>query len=705
MDRLKSLLWSFGFALVMISFMTSLAVPGFAGPIVKITQPRHNQTVTGQIMIQVAYESDSNQPITRLEIYVDGKLGNQYVLAVPRTRGVQSFKWDFTMAAATAHSISARAIDAAGEVGAAEITVEVTRADTSAGADRIPPVVNIYYPAQGARVAGEIEVRVDATDNVGVKYVFFYIDGKLHKMIMNAPPFVDVWDTTRVADGPHVLQAKAMDEAENPASSAEVTVFVENHTMTSTPMTALAQPATPPVVTRSEVPTMAPPPTPPTPPAPPSIASTPASGVTSPIMGAPQLTAPQPTVTPTRFGVTTSPSERLMTRREIERAPVGVQVARYGYLPTLPPLKPTTRTSQPELMLAALPAVEETPAATIGALPAGDTPGAAIAPRTTGDMIAAANVQPRLTVPRMLAAQSAVTTYGDIVALEETADVSATIAALPAAPRLTTPRASIPEMEYLDTGASSGDAGWVRMEPALQVRPSEVSLAPRLTAPLRELPAAEVLATPDELGSDVMTVLVRRPGADNSEGLLAMLHQRTSTPGMLEAQPRVVAAATDTDVRPLEVAVLPASTRRAAIPADGKLTTPSGVPVAPVAMTQFQDIQVLFNAKALDLLASPEFRDGISLAPLREIFEATDGVLYWFPVEKRVRAVNADTEINLQIGDPSVRVNDQTRVLEVAPYIKKGRTMVPLQFIADTLDVTVTFNPRSGQICLTSNKF
>jgi len=70
-----------------------------------------------------------------------------------------------------------------------------------------------------------------------------------------------------------------------------------------------------------------------------------------------------------------------------------------------------------------------------------------------------------------------------------------------------------------------------------------------------------------------------------------------------------------------------------------------------------------------------------------------------------VRAVNARTEINLQIGDPNVRVNDQTRTLEVAPYIKQGRTMVPLQFIADTLDVTVTFNPQSGQICLTSNKF
>jgi hypothetical protein len=61
--------------------------------------------------------------------------------------------------------------------------------------------------------------------------------------------------------------------------------------------------------------------------------------------------------------------------------------------------------------------------------------------------------------------------------------------------------------------------------------------------------------------------------------------------------------------------------------------------------------------------------------------------------------------MQITIGDPEVTVNDHSRVLQVAPYIKRGRTMVPLQFLADTLDVTVTFNPDSGQICLTSNEF
>jgi len=98
-------------------------------------------------------------------------------------------------------------------------------------------VVSIYYPAQGAEVEGQIELKANATDNVGVKAVFFYVDGKLHTMIMNAPPYVAQWDTTRTADGPHVLKASAWDEQENRGDSAEVTVLVKNRSQTTAEVT------------------------------------------------------------------------------------------------------------------------------------------------------------------------------------------------------------------------------------------------------------------------------------------------------------------------------------------------------------------------------------------------------------------------------------------------------------------------------------
>ena len=60
-------------------------------------------------------------------------------------------------------------------------------------------------------------------------------------------------------------------------------------------------------------------------------------------------------------------------------------------------------------------------------------------------------------------------------------------------------------------------------------------------------------------------------------------------------------------------------------------------------------------------------------------------------------------DLGLRIGERTAQVNYQPRELQLAPYIKNGRTMVPLQFLADVLDLTLTINPDSGQIVISSN--
>ncbi len=650
MERLQSLLWNALMAMAVIGLVVTLAMPGaVAGPAVKITQPSHGQVVTGEIIINVAYRSDSDQPVTRLEILVDGKLAREYNLAAPRLEGVQSFSWDFSFAASSAHAIGARAIDASGEAGSAEITVTVQSAATRPGRDQVPPVVSIYYPAQGAHVSGDVEIRGEATDNVGVKYVFFYIDGDLHKMIMNAPPFSYLWDTTRSSDGPHVIQAKAMDEDENAARSAEVTVFVENHAMTITPaegtLPATSRPTEATVVE----------------PAPQIVPPTPAP--------------PQPSVTPRDFGREDAAAPTPRSFRQVQRAEGDVSLAAIGYVPAIAYSEEAARISMPR-MLAALPMIEPLPESRgLPALPA-ETP------------------TPRLTERG------------------EAEPLGPEIAALETGPRLTTPRG------HVAPSAATGvppvaEAGWVRVDPVLHVAPEGASPAPRTTSPqtqIAALPPKPASVAPPVLGAAALaeaeTIIVKRPDSGELGTMVARPEQRTTQPGLLlelGAPPQLASAESDAQV--LRVALLPREAAHAAIPADGRVTNPGGAELIAVAAMSFEEVEVLFDSEALELRAQPEMKEGISIAPLREIFEHTDGVLYWFPVEKRVRAVNAETDIRLQIGDPAVRVNDEARALEIAPYIKRGRTMVPLQFIADTLDVTITFNPDSGQICITSNKF
>lgn len=635
MDRLGSLFWSGLTALALVAMLTTIAGPAaFAGPIVQITEPAHGQVVQGHILINVAYRTDSNLPIVRLELMIDDQLARQYQLPVPRLEGAQGFNWDFSTAAGSTHSISARAIDQAGQVGQATITVTVTGAGSGPGGqDRVPPVINIYYPAQGAELSGEVEIKAEASDNVGVKYVFFFIDGKLHKMIMNAPPFVDSWDTTRVADGAHVLQAKAMDEAENSAASAEVTVFVRNHDMTGAAAGMVAPPgATPP----SAIPTVG---------------------------------TGEPTIATGAFGTAEDEQPTLMAAASTEE----VRAARVGYVAAINDNVAAARTSLPR-MLAGLPqptlrptdvTAEETVAA-YAAVGSAET-------EAVGPQVAATEFMARTTPPRLLPAE----TVHVVTPLPEGVPVSAPfgpqLVSAEFDQRITMPRAEIAGPTGGATDVATAE-GWAVLEPTLQVVPDPERVA-RNTAP-RTLTPAEVLD------------LEAAPLAE-----------------AVVAAPQTACAARDDLTGATRIAVLPERATQVAIPADGRMTRPGGAMIAPVAAMSFEDVQVLFNHRTLELLTGPENRNGISIAPLREIFEASDGVLYWYPVEKRVRAVRPGTDMQLTIGNPEVQINDQTRTLEVAPYIKQGRTMVPLQFLADTLNVTVTFNPASGQICLTSNDF
>jgi len=49
-------------------------------------------------------------------------------------------------------------------------------------------------------------------------------------------------------------------------------------------------------------------------------------------------------------------------------------------------------------------------------------------------------------------------------------------------------------------------------------------------------------------------------------------------------------------------------------------------------------------------------------------------------------------EVELQIGRPWCRVNDKPTKLPVAPYLKEGRTMVPVRFFAEVLGYTVDYD-------------
>ena len=118
-----------------------------------------------------------------------------------------------------------------------------------------------------------------------------------------------------------------------------------------------------------------------------------------------------------------------------------------------------------------------------------------------------------------------------------------------------------------------------------------------------------------------------------------------------------------------------------------------------------RSVPVTFDTELLKLRTLAVERAGVPVGPLREIFEHTGGVVHWYPADKRVTAHNDRTTVELRIGHEQATVDDETVWLELAPFIKNGRTMVPFTFLQKILDVTVRYEPKSGRIQITSNKF
>lgn len=94
---------------------------------------------------------------------------------------------------------------------------------TNAGADTVLPVVSTSQ----AGTSGNITLSANATDNVGVTLVEYYIDNLL-KASSSVSPYSVSFDSTTLADGGHTLVARAYDAAGNVGVSTPVAFSISN---------------------------------------------------------------------------------------------------------------------------------------------------------------------------------------------------------------------------------------------------------------------------------------------------------------------------------------------------------------------------------------------------------------------------------------------------------------------------------------------
>ena len=108
--------------------------------------------------------------------------------------------------------------------------------------------------------------------------------------------------------------------------------------------------------------------------------------------------------------------------------------------------------------------------------------------------------------------------------------------------------------------------------------------------------------------------------------------------------------------------------------------------------------QMFVNGKTVSLDAPPVIVNSRTLVPLRAIAEALGADVNWNPDTRQVTVKLNDTTILLTIGSPLAMVNGLIIPIDTTPIISNGRTMVPLRFIAETLNAEVSWNPDSKTV-------
>ena len=206
-----------------VTFTPSGSVPADAtAPVVAVSSPASGTTVSGTVTVTTT--ASDTVGVSKVEFYVNSQLQGA------DTAAPYSFSWNTAALTNGSYSLTARAYDAAGNVGqssAVTVTVNNVVADTTI------PAVSVTAPLTGATVSGTVSVTAAASDNVAVSRVEFYLNGVLQTSDSTSP-YSFSWNTASAADGACNLIAKAFDAAGNSATSSTITVTVANAVVTPT---------------------------------------------------------------------------------------------------------------------------------------------------------------------------------------------------------------------------------------------------------------------------------------------------------------------------------------------------------------------------------------------------------------------------------------------------------------------------------------
>lgn len=203
-------------------------------PIVIISKPSNNTTVSGSTNIDVLASDSSG--VSLIELYI-----NNLVVKTCQISASCSYSWNTVSETNGTYNIKATAKDPNGNIGSQNINVII---NNSGPTDITPPLVTINNPMDGAIISGSITITASAFDATSVSTMKIYVDSSLVK-VCNANTCSILGNSNLFADGTHIIRVEAMDPNGNVGTrSINVTISNNGPVITPTPT-----PATTPLIT------------------------------------------------------------------------------------------------------------------------------------------------------------------------------------------------------------------------------------------------------------------------------------------------------------------------------------------------------------------------------------------------------------------------------------------------------------------------
>ncbi len=113
-------------------------------------------------------------------------------------------------------------------------------------------------------------------------------------------------------------------------------------------------------------------------------------------------------------------------------------------------------------------------------------------------------------------------------------------------------------------------------------------------------------------------------------------------------------------------------------------------------------ISVYVNGSKVSYDTNPIIKNGSTLVPLRQTFEALGSTVDWNSAAKTITANKNNTTIKLTIGQKTAYKDNSSLNIAVAPEIINGRTYVPLRFVAESLGAGVKYDANTKTVTIAS---